>query len=297
MLKKIKPKISIVIPCYNMEKYIEQTLLSIINQDYKNFEIIIVDGLSIDKTLMIIKKYKKYIHKIISERDSGQYNAINKGMNHATGDILAWINADDIYFPWTFRHVGEFFLKHPKIEWISGMTALMDETGLLNGINRNIIAKPNSYIEKGWFREELYGFLQQEGMFWRKELWNNYGGLDEHYRLAADFELWTRFSKYSELVSFGLPLSSFRIRDNSRSKLQKEVYNSEVKKICLKLKSPSKLKQYLGKKNEFTNVIMRKLTLKKSKIYYYSLLNKSWMLSEKYTTMSPHSLTSILSLH
>ena len=95
-------KISIIVPCYNMEQYIEETLISILNQKYENLELIIVDGLSSDNTLNIISKYEKQISLLISEKDNGQYNAINKGMSFATGDILAWLNADDIYFPWTF---------------------------------------------------------------------------------------------------------------------------------------------------------------------------------------------------
>jgi glycosyltransferase involved in cell wall biosynthesis len=295
--KKDYPKISIIIPCYNMVEYIEETILSIVQQDYKNCEIIIVDGLSNDGTLQIIEKYKDYFDLIISEKDKGQYYAINKGMNHATGDILAWINADDVYFPWTLRHAGEFFKSHPDIDWISGATTIMNENGLINGINRNIIAKPTSFIKNGWFRRDLYGFLQQEGMFWRKELWIKSGGLNEKYKLAADFELWIKFGKYAELVSFGLPLAAFRSRIDSRSKIQKSVYSNEVKKICKNLNSPSYFKSFLGKYSILTNMILKKLTVRHGKIYYYSSLNSKWVLKEKYTTMSTHTLTTIISLN
>jgi len=296
-MKIDKPKISIIIPCFNMVDYIEDTILSVIRQDYRNYEIIIVDGLSNDGTLQIIEKYKDYFHLIISEKDKGQYNAINKGMKHATGDILAWLNADDKYFPWTLRHVAEFFIKNGNIHWISGATTIMDEAGLINGVNRNIIVKPNKFIQNGWFRGDLYGFLQQEGMFWSKELWKDCGGIDESYKLAADFELWTRFSRKAELISFGLPLAIFRNRTSSRSKVQKNVYSAEVDLICKNLKSPSGLKKYFGKKNKLTSILMRKFTIRKGNVYYYSALDSEWVLKSKYTTMSTHSFTSILSLH
>ena len=84
-----------------MEKYIEETILSILNQQYPNLELIIVDGGSSDNTLSILSKYKEQISLLISEKDEGQYNAINKGFSKATGEMLAWLNADDVYFPWT----------------------------------------------------------------------------------------------------------------------------------------------------------------------------------------------------
>ena len=98
------PKISVVMPCYNMEEYIEQTIKSILNQEYPNLELIIVDGGSTDNSLNIIKKYVDKVNILISEKDNGQYDAINKGFSHATGDIFCWINADDVYFSWTFKN-------------------------------------------------------------------------------------------------------------------------------------------------------------------------------------------------
>ena len=112
-----------------MEKYLEQTILSIISQDYPNLEYIIVDGGSTDHTMDIINKYKSKISIIISEPDNGMYDAINKGIESSTGDILAWLNADDIYFPWTLSMVAKVFSENNEISWIRGIPAFLDESG------------------------------------------------------------------------------------------------------------------------------------------------------------------------
>ena len=289
-------KISIVVPCYNMEAYIEETLLSIINQKYYNLELIVVDGGSTDNTLSIIAKYEQFICLLISEKDDGQYYAINKGLSLATGDVLAWLNADDVYFPWTFDHVSNFFLNHSEVSWISGATSVMNEKGLINGLNNSIISKPTKFIENGWFQSNLYGYLQQEGMFWRKELWDNSGGLNEDYKLAGDFDLWTRFVKFSDVVSFGLPLASFRKRQSSRSSEMKDEYENEVATICSELKKVNRIIRFLGKYSFKSNLLVRKLTLSKSSIYYFSPLNKKWTLKEKYSSLSSHSWSKILFL-
>ena len=274
-----------------MEQYIEETILSILNQQYSNLELIVVDGGSSDKTLSILSKYKEQISLLISENDEGQYNAINKGFSKATGEILAWLNADDIYFPWTLAHVANFFSKHPSQSWLSGSTSLMNENGLINGFNSNIIAKPNKFVRNGWFRYGLYGYLQQEGMFWRKELWEQVGGLNEKYKLAADFELWTKFAKYEELVSFGIPLACFRSHESSRSKLMRDIYEDEIYKICENLKKPSFIVQFLGKYSLLSNLILKKFTFSKSLIYYFSPSKKKWLIGYKFSHMSFHSFS------
>ena len=279
-----------------MEKYIEVTLKSIINQNYNDLELIIIDGGSTDNTLSIIDRYNDYINVLVSEPDLGQYNAVNKGMKLATGDVFAWINADDMYFPWTFKHVSDFFKKFPDQQWISGANALMDNDGVVHSLNRNIIAKPNEFIKNGWFRKGLFGYLQQEGMFWRRELWEKSKGLNEEYVLAADYDLWIRFSNNCELVSFGIPLACFRIRSNSRSVSMEEKYYNEVSLIYSKLKKPSFLLRFFGKKSIATNILIRKLIIKSSLIYYFSPLLKQWILKRKKTSLGTYTLTQLLSL-
>jgi glycosyltransferase involved in cell wall biosynthesis len=288
------PRISIITPCYNMEKYIEQTMRSVFAQDYPDLEYIVVDGGSTDGTMDIINKYKSRISLIINEPDSGMYDAINKGFKSSTGEILAWLNADDIYFPWTLSAVAKAFSENNEIKWIRGIPAFLDESGDLNNIYNNISAAPKNFIKNGWFREGVFGFLQQESIFWKRSLWEKSNGLNLSYTIAADFELWTRFAEYAELVSVGLPLAAFRKRSQSKSVLQKQKYSDEVNHIC-----GAKKKFFLpliafSKYSKTTNFILRLLIWRKVPVYYYCVSIKKWIFQYKIRPISNISFSQLL---
>src|SRR5215204_5758135 len=109
------PKISIVTPSYNQAEFIEETILSVINQNYPNLEYIVIDGGSTDGSVEIIKKYEQYFSYWVSEPDKGHADALNKGFAKATGEVMAWINSDDKYFPWTFATVAEVYSQFPEV--------------------------------------------------------------------------------------------------------------------------------------------------------------------------------------
>src|SRR5882724_9660763 len=118
------PKISVVTPSFNRGRFLEETILSVLNQNYANLEYIIIDGGSNDETVEIIRRYEDRLAYWISEKDRGQAHAINKGLEKATGDIFAFINSDDLYLPGAFRAVAEYFREHPSCEWLCGETIL-----------------------------------------------------------------------------------------------------------------------------------------------------------------------------
>lgn len=287
------PKISIVIPTYNIEKYIEKTIRSIIDQDYPNLEIIIMDGKSTDGTLRILEKFKYYFSIFISEEDQGQYDAINKGFAHATGDIFAYLNGDDIYYPWTLNMVSKIFSENVSVKWISGVSTIMSEDGIIHGFSFNTPSKPKKYIQNGWFRGNLFGYMQQEGMFWSRELWLSSGGFNLDYKLAADYNLWINFSKYSDIVSVGIPLACFRARFDSRSKAYEKEYLTEVGKISARLPSPNFLIRLLSKHLLF-NRFVRKITYKKGYTYKYYRLKRSWQLKRTIDSISQHTLSTLI---
>ena len=227
-MKKKELLISIVIPSYNSEKYIGQTLSSILNQKYPNLEIIIQDGGSIDSTISIIKSFDNTSITLYNEEDSGQYNAINKGFSKAKGDIFCWLNSDDIQMPWTLNSVNEIFNLSKDISWIIGKNSFINDKGIPYKSSDNDVVYPKFLVKGGFYNDKSLGFLQQENMFWRREVWEYSNGLNENYDLASDFVLWRNFANKYSLYSVNIPLCAFRIHDSNRSLVEINKYRLEI---------------------------------------------------------------------
>ena len=215
-----KPRISIVTPVYNCEQYIEKCIQSILSQEYYNYEHIIMDGGSTDGTVDILRKYQdEYPMKWISEPDNGMYDAINKGFQTATGDIYAWINADDCYYPWTFEIVAKVFEKK-EIQWLIGMPSNIksyDGTDVTY-LSPNLPPVFNrKMIQKGVYDGIRLPFIQQESCFWTRQLWERSGGVDIKYKLAGDYHLWKKFAEKTTLYTVHCSLAGFRIHDHQKS--------------------------------------------------------------------------------
>ena len=178
------PRISIVTPSFNHAQFLEQTLCSVLDQNYENLEYIVVDGGSTDRSVEIINQYAPRLAYWVSEPDGGHGNALNKGFKRSTGEIMAWLNSDDLYFPWTLHTVAEIFAAHPEISWVtSHSNAVVDQKGRVVSADRNY---SNKY-------DYLLGRcnIQQELTFWRRSLWDRAGGnINEDYKLMVDGELW-----------------------------------------------------------------------------------------------------------
>ncbi len=179
------PKLTIITPSYNQAKYLEKTILSVLNQNYPNLEYMIIDGGSTDGSVEIIKKYKKYLAYWVSEKDEGQTDAINKGLKKATGDLIAWQNSDDIYMPGAFTKVAKCFFKKTKAEVFFGNFWLMDS---FDNIIRDIRFTPFSF--KCSLMEGIG--ISNQAAFWRRELLEKHGYLNTSFEFAMDFEWWLR---------------------------------------------------------------------------------------------------------
>ena len=203
------PKISIVTPSYNQGQYLEDTILSVLNQNYPNLEYIIIDGGSSDESVAIIKKYEAQIDYWVSEPDNGMYQALNKGFKQSSGEILGWINSDDIFYEGALHIIAEIFTKLNNVDWISGRCGYIDK----KGVNTRTAKKKiyNKELLKSGFYKSPYAYLvNQNVVFWRSKLWDKVGGLDENLKSAADFVLWTKFAEHSELFYFDSVFSAFR---------------------------------------------------------------------------------------
>ncbi|MBW2937726.1 glycosyltransferase [Aureisphaera sp. CAU 1614] len=221
------PKISVVTPNYNLGDFIESTILSVLNQHYPNLEYIIIDGGSIDNSLQVIKKYESKISYFVTEPDKGMYDAINKGFAIATGDILCWINSDDVLWEGSLHYVAKIFTENKQVQWLQGFPSLINEDGELVFQRKPVVSKFHFYLRK--YKSD-YSFIQQESTFWTKKLWDVSGGkINTEYTLAGDFDLWMRFFKYEKLYASKIQLGAFREREGQLSK-NMSLYLEETEK-------------------------------------------------------------------
>lgn len=216
------PKISLVIPNLNCAEFLEQTIVSVIEQSYPNLELILSDGGSTDGSLDIAERYRDAFAHIISEPDTGQANAVNKGFALATGDIMGWINSDDVLMPDGLATVGSIFGQHDSVNWLTGRITTIDEAGdILHSHRARCVSYPR-------FLAGDYQWVQQESTYWRRSLWDKAGGqLDESLKLAVDGELWMRFLRFSELVPVDARIGAFRFRKGQRSEAM-DAYHAEL---------------------------------------------------------------------
>jgi glycosyltransferase involved in cell wall biosynthesis len=231
------PKISIVTPSYNQREFLESAIQSILLQEYPNLEYIIIDGGSTDNSQEIIRKYDSKLAYWVSEPDQGMYYAINKGFQHATGEIMAWLNSSDMLCPWALWVVAQIFIQHPTVEWITTLYPLRWESNGLPVRMRQV---------SGYNRELFYGGrcdLQQESTFWRTELWKKVGKLNEQYRFAADVALWGSFYEHAILYGVNVPLGGSRYHRNKKS--YAEAYMEEYKHLMEKYQEIKSFRTWL----------------------------------------------------
>lgn len=226
MSKNNTPLVSIVTPSFNKGPYIEETILSIRNQTYKNIEHIVIDGGSTDETLSILKKYSNNL-VWISEPDLGQSDAINKGWKLAKGDIIAYLNADDTYLPDAVGIAVNFFLKHPETGMIYGDGILSDEKGrfLMN-------------FTAGEFNLKNLIFCQdnilQPAVFLRKTVFETIGDVDADLHLAMDLDYWIRTGLRYKVNYIPQQLATAKIYQDAKSSEQMHKYVKEYEHILEK---------------------------------------------------------------
>lgn len=209
-------KISIITTNYNTDKYLERTINSVLNQkgDFE-LEYIITDGASTDNSLNIIKKYKDKL-KYISEKDKGQSDGINKGLKMATGDIVAFLNSDDVYTEGTLDKVVTYFRKNPDCMWLTGYCRIIDENDKER--KKYITLYKNFNLRRFTFEKLLIeDSIPQPATFWRRKLHDEFGYIDESLHFAMDQDLWARFASKYDLHLIREYLAEFRFTSDTKT--------------------------------------------------------------------------------
>jgi glycosyltransferase involved in cell wall biosynthesis len=239
------PKITIVTVSFNSVQYIEDGILSILDQGYPDLEYIVVDGGSTDGTREIIDKYRDRIAHVIFEPDKGPADALNKGFKLATGEIMGWLNTDDRLHSKSLFAVAEIFNSLDTVDWMMGFPTWFSSNGTcINEIyyNRGKLYYSPQYIgdnlhlkfarwSKWRFAMGDFSAIQQESVFWRKSLWQKAGGHIKEEFLAFDLELWTRFFEYAQLYTAQVLVGGFRVHGNQLSFNQQHRYKQESQKF------------------------------------------------------------------
>lgn len=205
------PRISLITPVFNGRAYLAQTLQSIRAQRATDLEYIVCDGGSTDGSWELIEANRDIITHAIRGPDSGMYDALMKGFARATGDILGWINADDIMMPWCLDCVRTYLGRVPECRWLTGVPSLFNGDGQMVWVAQVAPRYRRAWIRRGWYSGRGLGPIQQESTFFRRDLFEQVGGLDRSLRLAGDFDLWRRFAAHAELHQVGTVLAGFRL--------------------------------------------------------------------------------------
>ncbi|MCD4686670.1 MAG: glycosyltransferase [Anaerolineae bacterium] len=280
--------ISVVTPTYNSEKFLEASARSILEQKYPALEYIVIDGASTDGTLDIIQRYEDRISFWLSEPDSGMYDGIQKGFRQTDGEIMAWLNSDDMYLPWTLHMVNDIFSTFPEVDWITSIRPLLWNE---QGFATDCMALPGFSKQGFWRGEHMPGSrgfmieaIQQESTFWRRSLWERVGSkLDTSLQLAGDFELWVRFYQQSDLVGVRTPLSGFRVHSAQLTASKLDQYYVEARAVLERSHGleQSKLRSFLRRNSalipgRFRSKLARLGLFHRSQTIVYDQLRSCW---------------------
>ncbi len=255
------PIISIVTPSYNQAKFIGETIESVISQE-GNFEIeyFIMDGGSTDESVDIIKKYTDKLKagnwhkrcsnismKWVSQRDKGQSDAINQGFRMATGDIVSWINSDDVYVPGAFSCVVERFSRHLEADFIYGDGDVIDENGELQWEWLSRPYKLRLLMSYHFLWNEFANYIMQQATFWRRSVFDKIGYLDESFHYGMDIEYWIRAgSKGLRLYHTPQKLGKFRLIAGTKSLSSPTVFWEDHIEIVRKYRGYSHLAKFFA---------------------------------------------------
>jgi len=207
------PLVTIVTPSFNQGGFIEETIRSVLLQDYPNLEYLVIDGASTDDTVQTLKKYEPWLSQWVSEPDRGQTHAINKGFRRARGEIVAWLNSDDTYEPHAIRSVVRHMVSN-RATIAYGNCRLIDEAGRAI---RAVVPPAVTYNSLLWFWTRPASTPPQPAIFFRRHVLEEVGLLDEALHYVMDYELWLRISRKYSFSYVDALLANYRIHSDSKT--------------------------------------------------------------------------------
>jgi glycosyltransferase involved in cell wall biosynthesis len=213
-MKSQLPTISIITPSYNQGQFIKQTIDSVLSQNYPKLEYWVIDGGSSDQTVKILQSYGKKINWI-SEKDNGQTDAINKGLQKTSGEIVAYLNSDDCFAAGTLKSVGEFFVSNKTAIWVTGDYKIIDASGTEI---QSLVRKYKTFfrILELPFLIKILNYINQPSTFWRRDAMARVGMFDDSLRYCMDYDFWLRLYELQKPFLLAEQLSHFRIHGNSK---------------------------------------------------------------------------------
>lgn len=217
------PLVSIVTPSFNQASYLEQTIQSVLDQDYADIEYLVIDGGSTDGSVDIIKKYASRLAYWVSEKDAGQADAINKGMARAKGEIVAWLNSDDYYLPGTVAAAVKAFDENPDVVLVYADMLAVDEHGKTF----------NTLCYRQLTLEDLLSFqiIGQPAVFMRRDAFERVGGLDLDYHLLLDHHLWLRIACLGKILHVPQIWAAARYHAAAKNRAQAAAFGKEAFRI------------------------------------------------------------------
>ena len=206
------PKVSIVTPSFNQGRYVARTVRSVLLQDYPNLEYIFLDGGSSDDTMARVEPYLGRFAYWRSARDRGQADAVHEGLQRASGDVMAYLNSDDLLAPGTVSRVVRFFERHPMVDAVYSHRVVIDESDRVVGTW--LLPPHSNYLISRW------DFLPQETCFWRRRLFERAGNVDRGMAFALDYDLFVRYMRAGRFARMNAFLGAFRRHGASKSESQ-----------------------------------------------------------------------------
>lgn len=227
------PRISIVTPSYNQAPFIEETIRSVLLQGYPDLEYVIMDGGSTDGSVEIIRRYEPWLGYVHVGSDEGQAAAIREGFRHTTGEILAYLNSDDIYLPGALGRAAQFFARRPRVVLANGDAYLVDVNG--RAVRRWYALRPNRFLTANMCKQNW----AQPACFWRSWAYERVGGVDPALRYCLDLDLFIRLMGVGPGRRIpGPPLAAFRLHEQAKSATMLDVYRQETAALIEKYRHP-----------------------------------------------------------